>query len=110
MRQGEIWFADLNPTKGSEQSGKRPVVIVSGNTLNDALPIVIVVPISSKIKSYPTCVLLLASKTNGLKNGSEAVPFQIRAVAKNRLTTCIGHVTEKELREILKGLFLALTH
>ena len=110
MRQGEIWFADLNPTKGSEQSGKRPVVIVSGDTLNDALPVVIVVPITSKIKLYPTCVLLLANKKNGLKNDSEAVPFQIRAVAKKRLTKQIGHVTENEFREIFKGLFLALTH
>ncbi len=110
MRQGEIWFADLNPTKGSEQSGKRPVVIVSGDTLNDALPIVIVVPITSKIKSYPTCVLLLASKANGLKEDSEAVPFQVRAIAKSRLTKQVGHLTEADLREILKGLFLALTH
>lgn len=110
MRQGEVWFADLNPTKGSEQSGKRPVVIVSGNTLNDTLPIVIVVPITSKIKSYPTCVLLLASRANGLEKDSEVVPFQIRAVAKKRLTKRVGVTTEAELREILKGLFLALTH
>ena len=110
MRQGEIWFADLNPTKGSEQTGKRPVVIISGDTLNDALPIVIVVPITSKIKSYPTCVLLLANKTNGLKGDSEAVPFKVRAITKKRLTKHIGHLSEAELREILKGLFLALTH
>jgi len=110
MRQGEIWFADLNPTKGSEQSGKRPVVIVSGDTLNNMLPIVIVVPITSKIKSYPTCVLLLASKTNGLKKDSEAIPFQVRAVTKKRLIKRTGHITEEELREILRGLFLALTH
>ena len=110
MRQGEIWFADLNPTKGSEQSGKRPVIIISGDTLNDALPIVIVVPITSKIKSYPTCVLLLANKTNGLPKDSEAIPFQVRAIAKNRLTKQIGHLSKEELREILKGLFLVLTH
>lgn len=110
MRQGEIWFADLNPTKGSEQSGKRPVVIISGDTFNDALPIVIVVPVTSKIKSYPTCVLLLASKMNGLGKDSEAVPFQVRAIAKKRLAKRVGHITEEELREILQGLFLALTH
>ena len=110
MRQGEIWFADLNPTKGSEQSGKRPVVIVSGNTLNDTLPIIIVVPITSKIKLYPTCILLSANKTNGLKKDSEAIPFQVRAVTKKRLIKRTGHITEEELREILRGLFLALTH
>src|SRR3989344_8120496 len=110
MQQGEIWFSDLNPTKGSEQSCKRPVVIVSGDTLNDALPVVIVVQITSKIKSYPTCVLLLASETNGLKKDSEAIPFQIRAVAKKRLTKQVGYVAKNEFREILKGLFLILTH
>ena len=110
MRQGEIWFADLNPTRGSEQSGKRPVVIVSGDALNDALPIVIVVPVTSKIKSYPTCVLLLANKMNGLGKDSEAVPFHVRTLSKGRLTKQIGCVSKEELREILKGLFLALTH
>ena len=110
MRQGEIWFAELNPTKGSEQSGRRPVVIISGNTLNDALPIVIVVPITSKIKSYPTCVLLRPNRTNGLKKESEAIPFQIRTITKKRLVRRIGRIAPDELREIVKGLFITLTH
>ena len=37
MKQGEIWYADLEPVKGSEQSGKRPVVIISGPAMNAAL-------------------------------------------------------------------------
>lgn len=110
MRQGELWSANLDPTKGSEQAGQRPVVIVSGDTLNDTLPIVIVVPVTTKIKLYPTCVLLPANKITGLKKDSEAIPFQVRAVAKKRLTKKIGNVSEEELREILKGLFLVLTH
>src|SRR3989344_1789009 len=110
MRQGEIWFAELNPTKGSEQSGRRPVVIISGNTLNDALPIVIVVPITSKIKSYPTCVLLRPNRTNGLKKESEAIPFQIRTITKKRLVRRIVRIAPDELREIVKGLFITLTH
>ncbi|KKW22959.1 MAG: transcriptional modulator of maze/toxin, mazf [Candidatus Kaiserbacteria bacterium GW2011_GWB1_52_6] len=110
MQQGEIWFADLNPAKGSEQAGRRPIVIISGNTLNDALPIVIVVPLTSKVKSYPTCVLINANRTNGLKKDAEAVPFQIRTISKKRLTQCIGHIMPEELREIVKGLFVAVTH
>lgn len=110
MRQGEIWFADLEPTKGSEQSGKRSVVVISGNTLNDALPIVIVVPLSSKVKSYPTCVVIHPSRTNGLKKESEAIPFQVRTVTKKRLTKRIGRVTSDELHAIIKGLFVVLTH
>ena|SRR3989344_3951423 len=110
MRQGEIWFADLDPAKGSEQSGRRPVVIVSGDALNESLPIVIVVPITSKVKRYPTCVLVPAGRTSGLKKDSEAIPFQIRVIAKKRLAKKIGRVTAVELQDILKGLFVALTH
>lgn len=108
MQQGEIWFADLDPTKGSEQAGKRPVVIISGDSLNDTLPVVIVVPVSSKLKSYPTCVTLKASRVNGLKRDSEAIPFQIRTLAKKRLVKRVGRVTPTELREIVRGLFEVL--
>ena len=43
MKQCEIWYADLNPVKGSEQKGHRPVVIISGNMLNKYLEIVLLV-------------------------------------------------------------------
>ena len=52
MRQGEIWFVDLNPVRGSEQAGFRPVVVISGNLMNRYLPVVIVVPLTTKIKNY----------------------------------------------------------
>ncbi|WP_238531751.1 type II toxin-antitoxin system PemK/MazF family toxin [Nitritalea halalkaliphila] len=52
MRQGEIWYADLNPVKGSAQAGFRPVVIISGNMLNKYLNVVITVPLTTKIKHY----------------------------------------------------------
>ncbi len=110
MRQGEIWFADLDPVKGSEQAGKRPVVIVSGNSLNDTFPIVIIVPVSSKLKSYPTCVTLQASRLHGLKKDSEVIPFQIRTLAKKRLVKRIGSVTPAELRDIVRGLLEVLAH
>ena len=110
MRQGEIWFANLNPVLGSEQAGRRPVVVVSGDTLNEILPIVIVVPLTSKIKSYPTSVLVSPNRTNGLKKNAEAIPFQIRTITKKRLTKKIGYITPIELRDIIKGLFVALTH
>ncbi len=110
MHQGEIWFANLNPTKGSEQSGRRPVLIVSGDTLNETLPIVIVVPISSHVKGYPTCVTLHPHRMNGLKKQSEVIPFQVRTVSKTRLAKRIGRVNADELRLVIKGLLVTLTH
>ena len=108
MRQCEIWFADLEPTRGSEQAGRRPVVIISGNTLNDALPIVIICPISSKVKLYPTCVTLRANRANGLRKDGEVISFQVRAITKKRLTKRIGRISQGELQDIVKGLFVAL--
>ena len=110
MRQGSIWFDNLNPAEGSEQAGRRPVVIISGDTLNDTLPIVIVCPVTSSIKSYPTCVALSANRVNGLKNDSEVITFQIRAIAKRRLYKRMGRISPEQLREIMKGLFALLTH
>lgn len=52
MKQGEIWQANLNPSKGSEQAGFRPVVILSGNLLNQHLPVVITAPLTTRIKNY----------------------------------------------------------
>jgi mRNA interferase MazF len=72
-----MYWTDLNPTKGSEQSGKRPVVVISGNTMNENLPACIVCPLSSQIKYASTCTTLKKSKTNKLKNDSEVITFQI---------------------------------
>ncbi len=58
MKQRDIWFADLNPTKGSEQSGIRPVAIISGDTMNDNSGLCLICPLSSKIKRYPATVFL----------------------------------------------------
>jgi mRNA interferase MazF len=75
MKQREIWFADLNPVKGSEQRGIRPVVIVSGNAMNDNLGICIVCPLSSKIKNYAGCVILEKHVNLSLEKDSEIITF-----------------------------------
>ncbi len=104
MKQGEIWYADLNPTKGSEQAGLRPVVIISGNLLNQHLPIVIVVPLTTKIKKYKGNPVLSPSKMNGLKAESEILVFHIRSVSKDRLVNKLGSIEPDELGRSIKTL------
>lgn len=104
INQGEIWFANLNPIKGSEQAGHRPVVIVSGNMLNTLLGIVIVMPLTTKIKNYKGNIVLKPSKTNGLVKASEILIFHIRSLSKERLTKKVGKVSRSELDELKKGL------
>ncbi len=102
MKQGEIWETNLNPTKGSEQAGFRPVVILSGNLLNSHLPLVITAPLTTKIKGYKGNPILKPSKTNGLKSESELLVFHIRSVSKDRLVKILGSISSDELRMALK--------
>lgn len=104
MKQGEIWYADLNPTKGSEQAGLRPVLITSGNLLNEHLSIVIVMPLTTKIKNYKGNPILTPSKTNGLKVDSEVLVFHVRSISKERLVRRTGKITESELETAIKTL------
>lgn len=109
MKQREIWLADLNPVKGSEQKGCRPVVIVSGNAMNDNLPICIVCPLSSKIKVYKGCIVLIKDDANGLDADSEIITFQIRTVSAERLIRKIGTITKDQMEIIRSGLSDILT-
>lgn len=104
MRQGEIWMSDLNPVIGSEQAGRRPVVILSGNLMNKFLQVVITAPLTSKIKNYQGNPVLKPSALNGLKLESELMVFHIRSLSKERLIEKVGEVTKAELAEALATL------
>ncbi len=104
MKQGEIWQANLNPAKGSEQGGSRPVVILSGNLLNRHLPVVIAAPLTTKIKRYKGNPVLKPSETNGLSRESELLVFHIRSVSKDRLVKRIGSINPSELNLAIKTL------
>jgi mRNA interferase MazF len=104
MRQGEIWQASLNPAKGSEQGGFRPIVILSGNLLNRYLPVVIAAPLTTKIKRYKGNPLLKPSSTNGLNKESELLVFHIRSISKDRLVNKLGIINPEELDLAIKTL------
>jgi mRNA interferase MazF len=104
MKQGEIWYANLDPIKGQEQAGFRPVVIVSGNLLNTYLNIVICCPLTTKVKNYKGNVVLQPTKNNKLKQASEILVFHARSISKERLTKKIGHISEQEIKSIKKTI------
>jgi len=104
MKQGEIWYANLDPTKGSDQKGARPVVIISGNVLNTHLPIVIACPLTTKIKNYKGNIILKPDKKNGLSEKSEVMVFHIRSISKERLFNKNGSITASQLGAIKQGL------
>jgi mRNA interferase MazF len=110
MKQGEIWMADLNPVTGSEQQGIRPVVVVSGNAMNDNLDISIVCPLSKKIKNYAGCLVIKRDPINGLDTDSEVITFQVRTISQKRMIRKLGRITKKQLGQIKKGLEEVLTY
>lgn len=104
MKQCEIWYANLNPGKGSEQLGFRPVVIISGNVMNQYLNVVIACPLTTKIKNYKGNILLEPNENNGLSEKSEIMIFHIHSLSKDRLVKKIGTITEKQLLDLKSGL------
>jgi mRNA interferase MazF len=106
--QWHIFLASLDPTRESEQAGTRPVLAISRERLNQLLPVVNVVPLTSrKFASrviYPNEALLPAG-TAGLKVDSIALCYQIRTLDKSRLEHDLGELVDMNLRrEILQVL------
>lgn len=107
----KIFWADLNPVIGSEQAGKRPILIISAEEVNQILPVVTVLPITSAKPGreiYPTEVFL-SMETSGLPKDSIVMAYQIRTIAKQRLHEQCGEVSREELQiKIRKAVLLHL--
>ncbi len=102
--QWGIFWANLEPTKGSEQSGTRPVLVVSAEEVNQSLSIVTVLSLTSVKpgrRVYPIEVLL-NTKATGLPNDSIAMAHQIRAIAKERLGEKCGIICSEEIKEQIR--------
>lgn len=109
MKRGEIYSANLNPTEGSEQSGNRPVVIVSRNAINRNSPVVLIVPCTTDRgqRVYPSQVRIGAGE-GGLGQESIAMADQVRAIDKRRLGELWGALPDPTLRNLDLALVIAL--
>ncbi len=96
---GEIWKVKLYPVRGSEQDGIRPCLIISPNSMNKALQTVVVVPLTTSTKDWPTRVGVLVNNTT-----SQACIEHIRSVSKERFIEKISVATEIEMAAIRKHL------
>ena len=110
MKRGDVYLANLDPTKGSEQSGFRTVVIVSRDAINRSSPVVIAVPCTSWSKGrnlYPSQVLLTAPD-GGLTADSIALCEQVRAIAGDRLTRRWGVLSPATMLLLDRALLITL--
>ncbi len=99
--QWSVWLANLDPVVGSEQGRTRPILVVSVSSLNNILPVVNVIPITSRKPNrriYPNEAILPA-KTGGLTLDSIALCYQIRTLDKRRLTQMFGMIDDEDARQ-----------
>ena len=112
MKRGDVYWADLTPRSGSEQQGRRPVIVVSHDGFNETpgWRSVIIIPLStspSQAGRGPTAIGLPAGAGN-LKRASVAVCHQVTTLDRAKLTQYIGTLPSDQLRQIGGGLKAAL--
>ena len=101
--RGEIRWADLNPTRGHEQAGLRPVLILSHDIFNERSGTVIAVAITSQPQraGFP---LTLELRTGGMPKQSWVKISQIRTLSLERIGKVIGRASPEEMAQVIEGL------
>lgn len=101
--RGDIVWANLDPTQGHEQAGKRPVLILSHDIFNEKSGTVIAVALTSQPQKadFP---LTLKLKDEVARKLSWVKISQIRTLSTLRLGKKIGQVTDNELKAVIEGL------
>ena len=109
IRRGDLFYVDLNPTKGSEQRGRRPVLILQNDIGNEVSPTTIIAPLTTKsfTKEYPTNVNV-PKGVAGLKENSTILLSQIRTIDKSRLEHKIGHLPESYMTKADEAIRVSL--
>ncbi len=112
MKRGEVYVADLTPRSGSEQQGRRPVIVLSHDAFNQApnWRSIIVVPLSTsatQAKRGLTAVLL-PQGAGGMRQESVALCHQVATLDRAKLMQRLGELTPEQLRQVEAGLKAAI--
>jgi mRNA interferase MazF len=106
--RGEIWQADLNPTRGREQRGRRPVLVVSTDLFSQGpAELVVVLPVTSRDKGIPWHVRI-DPPDGGLKTTSFAMCEAVRSISRDRLVKRWGTVAISSIQIVEQRLRMLL--
>ena len=109
IKRGSIIMVDLPTGNGSVQGGTRPAVVISNNRGNKFSPVLIVVPLTSKVKKYmPTHHTIEPSMINGLSKTSIALAEQIITVGKDMVRNIVGTLEEIDINFINRKVMTSL--
>jgi mRNA interferase MazF len=104
MRQYDIVLVNLDPTIGSEMRKTRPCVVISPDEMNRHLSTIVVAPMTTNLKPYPTRVSVLHHGKTGM-----IVVDQIRTIDKSRVLSVSGKLNQKEilmLKQLIKATYV----
>jgi mRNA interferase MazF len=109
MKRGEIYFADLSPTIGSEINKRRPVLIVSNDANNRASSTITVLPITSNTERVYPFEVKLSAKMSGLPKESKVLAQQIRTISRARLSNeRAGQLIGESMKAVERAIKLHL--
>lgn len=109
IRRGGIWLADLNPIRGSEQAGTRPVLIFQNDSINAFMTTVIAIPLTINLRhvALPSCIHV-AQGEGGLGHDSVVLCHQLRVLDQTRLQRKLGSVSQATMTAIEQRLLFTL--
>ncbi len=114
FKRGEIWMADLNPVRGSEQAGMRPVLIFQNNAINRFTQTAMTIPLTTNLRraSLPSCVFIHQGE-GGLLGDSVVLCHQMRALdrmypSQSRLLRKIGAVSNQTMNDVESRVLFTL--
>jgi mRNA interferase MazF len=107
--RGDVWLANLDPTRGSEQAGSRPVLILQNDLIGAYTSTVIAVPLTTNLRraSLPSCVQIDRSE-GGLSSDSVVLCHQLRVLDRTRLCRKLGSVSQRTLTAVEGSLLFTL--
>ena len=100
VERGEIWLANLDPTKGSEQAGTRPIIIFQENTISKFTSTIITIPLTTNLR--------ISNGQGGLNQDSVALCHQLRVLDKTRLIKRLGQLDTEVIAELERIVLFTL--
>jgi mRNA interferase MazF len=100
MNRGDVWWINFEPSIGGEIRKKRPVIIISNNAANKFLNRVQVIPITSNTdRLFPSEAYVTVAGKKG-----KAMVDQLATVSKQRLSKCIGSISDDEMNMVVEAI------
>lgn len=103
--RGDIYLADLNPSRGAEQAGVRPVIIVQNNNISRFTRTVVVIPLTTNLRraQIPGTMIIPAGE-GGLNQDSVALCYQIVVIDRQRLQGQLGTLSPNYLQQLADAI------